>query len=81
MVEPRGKTPRRAEVSNSGVPFGSAEASSSGLPQASGKRCSNLRAAPRENDRGRTLGRQLDDDAAQSTRTMDPDERRKNDDN
>ena len=37
-------------------------------------------ATPREHDRGRTFGRLSDDNAALSPRTMDPNQRRKSDD-
>ena len=74
MVEPRWKTPRRAEASEYGEPFRSAEASSSELPQASA-------AAAGDTTTGEGAFMRLpDNDAARSIPTVDPDGRRKNDD-
>ena len=82
MEEPRGKIPRRAETSESVVPFHSSEASSSELQQVS-------TAAASDNPTGERLymsmteegpsGEYKNDDATRPTRTMDADQRRKND--
>ena len=49
------------------------------LSQVSAAAASDWRATPREHDRGRTFGRLQNDDATRPTRTMDADQRRKND--
>ena len=81
MVEPRGKTTRRAEASVYFLPC--REARSSELPQTSAAGADdtpNRRTTKREYDRGRTFGRIPDDGTTRSTGTMDPNNGRKNDD-
>ena len=80
MEEPRRKIARRAETREPVVPFRSSEASSSELQQVSAAVSDiSTGATPREHDRGRTFGIPQNDDATRPTRTMDADQRRKND--
>ena len=83
MMEPRWKTPRRAEACGYSEPFRSPEASSPGLSPGECSLCrrhSYCRATLHSYVRGRTFGRLPDDDAPRWTLTMDPDKRGKNDD-